>query len=70
MPGTTTKFLRFTKIEHTVFSLPLIFAGAWLGAGRAWPAWEKLGLLVLAGVGARDPEQVQRRGKRAAHLQP
>ncbi len=36
-----------------MFSLPLIFAGAWLGAGRAWPAWEKVGLLVLAGVGAR-----------------
>jgi hypothetical protein len=25
--------LNFTKIEHTAFSLPLIFTGAWLGAG-------------------------------------
>jgi 4-hydroxybenzoate polyprenyltransferase len=53
MTGTTRKFCRFTKIEHSVFSLPLIFAGAWLGAGRAWPGAEKLLLLALAGVGAR-----------------
>ena len=41
------------KIEHTVFSLPLLFSGAWLGAGRAWPGWSVLLLIALAGVGAR-----------------
>ncbi|MDP6046870.1 MAG: UbiA-like polyprenyltransferase, partial [Phycisphaerae bacterium] len=45
--------MNFTKIEHTVFSLPLLFSGAWLGAGRSWPGWRVLGLIALAGVGAR-----------------
>jgi 4-hydroxybenzoate polyprenyltransferase len=47
------KFLRFTKIEHTVFSLPLLFAGAWLAAGQQWPSWTTLALIAVAGVGAR-----------------
>ena len=45
--------MNFTKIEHTVFSLPLLFSGAWLGAGRRWPGWGVLVLIALAGVGAR-----------------
>lgn len=45
--------LRFTKIEHTVFSLPLIFAGAVLGAGGGFPTARALVLMVLAGLGAR-----------------
>ncbi len=49
----TTKLLRFTKIEHTIFSVPLLFAGAWLGAGNGLPALSTLGLIVLAGIGAR-----------------
>jgi len=49
----TARVLNFTKIEHTVFSLPLLFSGAWLGAGRSWPGWSLLGLIALAGVGAR-----------------
>ena len=45
--------LNFTKIEHTVFSLPLLFSGAWLGAGRRWPGWGVLLLIAIAGLGAR-----------------
>ncbi len=45
--------LRFAKVEHTVFSLPLLFAGAWLGSDGGWPQLQVLGLIVLAGVGAR-----------------
>jgi len=44
---------RFTRVEHTLFSLPLLFAGAWLGAGGVFPPWRMLGLIALAGVGAR-----------------
>ncbi len=43
---------RFLRFEHTLFSLPLLFAGVLLGAGLDPPA--RLLLLVLvAGVGAR-----------------
>ena len=45
--------MRFAKVEHTLFSLPLLVAGAWLGAGGRWPAWSVLVLIALAGVGAR-----------------
>jgi 4-hydroxybenzoate polyprenyltransferase len=46
----------FIKLEHTLFSLPLLFAGAalaqpWSGWGQI--AWGRLGLIVLAGTGAR-----------------
>ena len=51
--GILGKLHRFTKLEHTVFSLPLLFSGAWIGAGGAWPSRTTLGLLVAAGVGAR-----------------
>ena len=44
---------RFVKAEHTLFSLPLIFAGAWLGAGRQWPPWQTLAWIAVAGAGAR-----------------
>lgn len=47
------KVLRFAKVEHSVFSLPLLFAGAWLGAGRRWPSLAVLALIAVAGVGAR-----------------
>ena len=46
------KLHSFTKIEHTVFSLPLLFAGAWLGAG-GMPPFSKLLLIALVGLGAR-----------------
>ena len=45
--------LRFAKVEHSLFSLPLLLAGAWLGAGGGWPSWTVLTLIALAGVGAR-----------------
>jgi 4-hydroxybenzoate polyprenyltransferase len=52
-PTLLASVMNFTKIEHTVFSLPLLFSGAWLGAGRRWPGWSGLVLIALAGVGAR-----------------
>ena len=53
MRSQIASLLDFTRIEHTLFSLPLLFAGAWLGAGRQMPPLRTLGLVVLAGVGAR-----------------
>ena len=47
------ELMRFTKVEHSLFSLPLLFAGAWLGAGGSWPSAWVLVLIALAGVGAR-----------------
>jgi len=44
---------RFTKIEHSVFSLPLLLAGAWIGAGHRLPSLWTTFLIILAGVGAR-----------------
>ena len=50
------KISGFLKLEHTLFSLPLLFAGAALS--RSWMGWRliewgRLGLIVLAGTGAR-----------------
>ncbi len=45
--------LNFTKIEHTAFSLPLIFTGAWMGGQSQWPSWSVMMLIVLAAIGAR-----------------
>jgi 4-hydroxybenzoate polyprenyltransferase len=50
------KSLAFIKFEHSLFSLPLFFAGALLA--RPWTGWSnvdwtRLGLIVLAGTGAR-----------------
>ena len=50
--GFGKKLHRFTKVEHIVFSLPLLFAGAWLGAD-GWPPLSTLLWIILAGVGAR-----------------
>lgn len=47
------KLHSFTKIEHTIFSLPLLFAGAWLGAGGRCPPITTLLLIALVGLGAR-----------------
>ena len=47
------KLLRFTRVEHTLFSLPLLFAGAWLGAGGHCPSVRALALIALVGTGAR-----------------
>jgi 4-hydroxybenzoate polyprenyltransferase len=45
--------LRFTKVEHTAFSLPLILTGAWMGGGGHWPRVAVLLLIVVAAIGAR-----------------
>jgi 4-hydroxybenzoate polyprenyltransferase len=45
-------FARFIKFEHTLFSIPLIFAGAFLAWGGL-PEIKILLLIVLAGTGAR-----------------
>jgi 4-hydroxybenzoate polyprenyltransferase len=47
------KILRFTKIEHTAFSLPLVLTGAWLGADGHWPSAQTIVLIIVAAVGAR-----------------
>ena len=52
-PGLASRVLSFAKVEHSIFSLPLLFAGAYLGAGGAWPAWQVLALIAAAGVGGR-----------------
>ncbi|VGO16176.1 4-hydroxybenzoate solanesyltransferase [Pontiella desulfatans] len=55
-PGEATmlkKLHSFTKVEHTIFSLPLLFAGAWIGAGGGMPAVKSLLLIALVGLGAR-----------------
>ena len=54
------KLMNFAKIEHSLFSLPLLLAGAKLGAEtrqgspEAWPSLGVLGLIALAGIGARS----------------
>ncbi|HSC34016.1 MAG TPA: 4-hydroxybenzoate octaprenyltransferase [Thermodesulfobacteriota bacterium] len=45
-------FANFIKFEHTLFSLPLIFAGAFLAWGGI-PELHLIVLIVLAGTGAR-----------------
>ena len=50
------KISGFVKLEHTLFSLPLLFAGALLATGPGHigkDEWIYLGLIVLAGTGAR-----------------
>ena len=46
------KFLRFVKIEHTLFSLPLIFSGVFL-ASKELPTWTLVMLILVAATGAR-----------------
>lgn len=43
---------RFVKVEHTLFSIPLLLSGAVL-AGGALPGWRLIGLILLAGFGGR-----------------
>ena len=42
----------FIKIEHTLFSLPMLLAGGLLGSGGQ-PVWGALGWAVVAGIGGR-----------------
>jgi len=50
--GRARTYARFVKIEHALFSLPLILAGALLASPRGFP-WATLGWIALAGTGAR-----------------
>jgi 4-hydroxybenzoate polyprenyltransferase len=46
------KFCRFVKIEHTLFSLPLIYSGVFLAAKEP-PTLALMGLVLAAATGAR-----------------
>jgi 4-hydroxybenzoate polyprenyltransferase len=46
-------FIGFTKIEHTIFSVPLLFSAAFLSNGNKWPEISVMTLLILAATGAR-----------------
>ncbi|MDH3393072.1 MAG: putative 4-hydroxybenzoate polyprenyltransferase, partial [Desulfobulbaceae bacterium] len=52
--GLIAKLFAFIKFEHTVFSLPLLFSGAWLGSKGTMPELRVLFLVLLAGVGGRS----------------
>jgi 4-hydroxybenzoate polyprenyltransferase len=45
-------YIRFVKMEHTLFSLPLLFSGAILATGHL-PSIKLSALIILAGFGAR-----------------
>src|ERR1035438_3910009 len=45
-------YSRFVKVEHTLFSLPLLFSGAVLATGHL-PSARLSILIILAGFGAR-----------------
>lgn len=47
------RFLRFVKIEHTLFSLPLIYSGVLLAGGDTLPPVSVLVLVLAAATGAR-----------------
>jgi len=51
--GYTKKILKFTKVEHTLFSLPLLFTGAWMGSNGSLPSFKVMFLIVIAAIGAR-----------------
>ena len=46
------KFLRFVKIEHTLFTLPLIYSGVFLGIHKT-PSVGLLVFILTAAIGAR-----------------
>lgn len=46
------KYSSFIKIEHTLFSIPLLFAGA-LVALNGWPTFRESVLILIAGASAR-----------------
>ena len=49
----TATTLEMIKWEHSIFALPFALSGAMLAAG-GWPAWGKLGLIVVCMVSARS----------------
>lgn len=51
-PARVLTWASFVKFEHTLFSLPLLYAGAVLAAG-GWPGWWTVVWILVAGTGAR-----------------
>ncbi len=52
--GLADKLMRLVRVEHTILSIPMLVAGALLGTGGGrLPRASALGLIVVAGVGAR-----------------
>jgi 4-hydroxybenzoate polyprenyltransferase len=51
MPDRLKTYGRFVKIEHTLFSFPMLLAGALLAEGEL--TWRVLILILVAGTGAR-----------------
>lgn len=47
------KYFSFVKIEHTLFSLPLIYSGVMLASKNGPPPLRILGLVLTAATGAR-----------------
>ena len=47
------RFFSFVKIEHTLFSLPLVYSGVMLGSGGTVPPFRLLLLVLVAATGAR-----------------
>ncbi len=47
------KYFSFVKIEHTLFSLPLIYSGVLLASRDTVPSWRVLILVLTAATGAR-----------------
>lgn len=47
------KYFSFVKIEHTLFSLPLVYAGVFLASRGAFPGWDPVLLVLVAATGAR-----------------
>ncbi len=52
LTGRVQHYASFVRIEHALFSLPLILAGTWLAAPGGVP-WSTLAWIALAGTGAR-----------------
>lgn len=47
------KYFSFVKIEHTLFSLPLVYAGVFLASRGSFPGWGPVLLVLTAATGAR-----------------
>lgn len=59
--GLVGRLMALIKVEHSIFSLPLLFAGAWIGAGNRLPPLRAAGWVVVAGVSARGLGMVANR---------
>ena len=53
MTGRVRNWGRFVRFEHTLFSLPMLYAGVLLGVGELAVGWRLALLVLVAGTGAR-----------------